>query len=211
MTTSEPPYNNSAENSLNKRLDTPFEARSIEISPNSHWMRQRPWRFLAFGLGTGLSPIGPGTVSTLWAWIAALVYQMLFPSLSVGESIIFLSLGLVIGSYACGLTGRDLDQPDHGGIVWDEILAFWFILFFILPGSWLVQVLAFLIFRYFDIAKPSPIKVVDQYFKNWQPSPEQVPYAIWIRGFGVMVDDILAAMATLLVLSIVIRIGVISL
>jgi hypothetical protein len=92
-----------------------------------------------------------------------------------------------------GLPVENLGQPDHGGIVWDEILAFWFILFFILPCSWLVQVSAFLIFRYFDIAKPGPIKVVDQYFKNWQPSPEQTAYAIWIRGFGVMVDDILAA------------------
>jgi phosphatidylglycerophosphatase A len=85
------------------------------------------------------------------------------------------------------------------------------ILFFIIPSSWLVQSLAFVLFRFFDIAKPGPIRMVDQYFKDWQPSPRLAPYASWIRGFGVMVDDLFAALATLFVLTILIRLGLISL
>jgi phosphatidylglycerophosphatase A len=85
------------------------------------------------------------------------------------------------------------------------------ILFFIIPSSWLVQSLAFILFRFFDIAKPGPIRMVDQFFKDWQPSPSLVPHATWIRGFGVMVDDLFAALATLFVLSILIRLGAITL
>lgn len=184
--------------------------RLMTITPTANWIKDRPWRLFAFGFGTGLSPIGPGTVGTLWAWIACLAYHVFYPSLQTVESIVLLIGGLILGIVVCGLTGKELGKTDHGGIVWDEILAFWLILFFIIPSSWQVQSLAFVFFRFFDIAKPGPIRMVDQYFKDWQPGPNLTPYATWIRGFGVMVDDLFAALATLFVLSILIRLGALT-
>jgi phosphatidylglycerophosphatase A len=184
---------------------------SVGVTPTFKWVKDRPWRLFAFGFGSGLSPLGPGTVGTLWAWIATLTYHIFYPSLATSESIVLLIAGLILGIVVCGLTGKELGKTDHGGIVWDEILAFWLILFFVIPCSWIVQSLAFVLFRFFDIAKPGPIRSVDLYFKEWQPSPRLEPFAAWIRGFGVMVDDLFAALATLMVLSILVRFGVISL
>ena len=76
---------------------------------------------------------------------------------------------------------------DHGAIVWDEIVAFTLVLFFT-PAGYAWQVAAFLLFRFFDIVKPPPIRYYDRKWKS---------------GFGVMFDDLLAAFYTLLVLALV--------
>lgn len=68
-------------------------------------------------------------------------------------------------------------MPDHGGIVWDEIVSFAAILM-VIPADALHWILAFVAFRFFDILKPWPIRYFDSRFKN---------------GFGVMFDDVLAA------------------
>ena len=83
-------------------------------------------------------------------------------------------------------TGRALGVPDHGAIVWDEIVAFMLVLFFTPPG-YVWQACAFLLFRLFDILKPPPIRYFDRKLKN---------------GFGVMFDDMLAAFYTLLALAV---------
>ena len=91
----------------------------------------------------------------------------------------------VLGAWACGVTGRALGRPDHGGMVWDEVVAFLLVLFFTpRDGYW--QAFAFLIFRVFDIVKPPPIRYYERMVKG---------------GFGVMLDDVLAAFYTLLVLA----------
>jgi phosphatidylglycerophosphatase A len=88
--------------------------------------------------------------------------------------------------WACEVTGRALGSPDHGGMVWDETTAFLLVLFFTpVYGYW--QVAAFLLFRLFDIVKPPPIRYYERLVKG---------------GWGVMIDDILAAFYTLLVLAI---------
>jgi len=81
-----------------------------------------------------------------------------------------------------------------------------------MPASMWGQIWAFLLFRFFDAVKPGPIKTIDRYFKTWQPKverldqPKRIPSWI-VRGFGVMIDDIAAALATLLVIAISVRIG----
>jgi phosphatidylglycerophosphatase A len=82
--------------------------------------------------------------------------------------------------------------PDHVGLVWDEFVAFWLVLWLV-PQSLPAQALAFVLFRFFDVVKPPPIRQVDARFKG---------------GFGVMLDDLLAAGYTLLVMAIVVRFGV---
>lgn len=178
---------------------------SVEI-PNLTWLLQRPARLLAFGFGSGLSPAAPGTVGTLWAWFMALLFQNIWnepvPEFIVG----FLAFGFVIGVVVCGITGNDLGKPDHGGMVWDEVIAFWIIMALMLPTSFVNQLIAFAIFRYFDAVKPGPIGMIDNWFKEWRPSESLSAWQVTaIRGFGVMIDDLAAALATLLAIALAIR------
>ena len=171
------------------------------------WLLSRPWRMLAFGFGSGLSRIAPGTVGTLWAWAVALVAQLFLPNWSHLDVILILCVGFLLGIWSCGKTGADLGVFDHSGMVWDEIIAFWLILFFIFPANWKVQLMVFILFRFFDIAKPGPIRLIDTYFKNWVPGRILGQWPNTVRGFGVMIDDLLAALFTLLVLSIFAKFG----
>jgi phosphatidylglycerophosphatase A len=100
-----------------------------------------------------------------------------------GVSIIAFAL---IGVWAAEVTGRHLGIADHAAIVWDEIVAFLLVLYFVGDDVFLIGV-AFFLFRFFDIAKPPPIRQLDRAFKN---------------GFGVMVDDLAAAGYTLLALAL---------
>jgi phosphatidylglycerophosphatase A len=138
---------------------------------------------IALGFGSGLSPLAPGTVGTLWSWLAfAVADRWLEPV----HWAIVLPLAFLLGIWACERTARDLGVADHGAMVWDEIVAFWLVLLFV-PGGWLAQFGAFVLFRFFDIVKPPPIRHYDKRLKS---------------GFGVMFDDLLAALYTLLVLAI---------
>lgn len=147
------------------------EGTTSATQPTLAFLLAHPAHFLALGFGAGLSPRAPGTVGTLvgfplflllagsplyWAWIV---------------------LFLTVGVWACGVAGRALGVHDHGGLVWDEVAAFLMVLPFA-PPTLLGYVLAFALFRLFDIWKPFPIAWLDA----------RVP-----GGFGVMLDDVLAA------------------
>ncbi|TXL66385.1 phosphatidylglycerophosphatase A family protein [Zeimonas arvi] len=146
-------------------------------------MRGRLSHWIALGFGSGLSPVAPGTVGTLWAW---LVFVVADPLLSPAHWAIVLAAGFLIGIWACERTARDLGVADHGAVVWDEIVAFWLVLLFA-PGGFGAQLAAFVLFRFFDIVKPPPIRHYDAKLKN---------------GFGTMLDDLMAAFCTLLVLAL---------
>lgn len=169
---------------------------------NLSWLLKRPWRLVAFGFGSGLSQLAPGTVGTLWAWAFALILGALFPNWPPLDIAILLLIGFLLGIWACGKTGEELGVFDHSGMVWDEVIAFWIILFFVLPGGWLLQCSAFILFRFFDIVKPGPIGWVDAFFKEWKPEGFLGQWPKTFRGFGVMIDDLLAAFFTLLVMAI---------
>lgn len=175
----------------------------LQTIPNWSWLWRRPLRAIAFGFGSGLAPKAPGTFGTLWAWASGMLFYTLFPETPFFWVSLLLCLGFLLGIWVCGETGDDLGQPDHGGMVWDEIIAFWGILAFILPASFVIQLLAFALFRFFDAVKPGPIRVIDNFFKTWKPQTIwQKKSATYILGFGVMVDDLLAAFFTLLVLAL---------
>lgn len=151
-----------------------------------------PWRFIfthpahfiSCGLGSGLSPVASGTAGTLFAWA---IYPWLRSHFDEQGFAIFLLAAFLVGIYACDKTGRDLGVADHGAMVWDEIVPFWFVLF-LTPEGWLWQSAAFLLFRFFDIFKPPPARFFDISMKN---------------GLGVMMDDAVAAAYTLLALALV--------
>ncbi|XLM22816.1 phosphatidylglycerophosphatase A, partial [Chromobacterium piscinae] len=84
----------------------------------------------------------------------------------------------LIGVYVCDVTGKALGVHDYGGIVWDEVVGMLLVLAFA-PASWAGWLLAFALFRLFDIVKPWPIRWFDQRVGG---------------GFGVMIDDVIAAL-----------------
>lgn len=155
-------------------------------APDGKFLLAHPSHLIACGFGSGLSPWAPGTVGTLFAWMA---YLVLKPHFADGPFLAFLALCFAFGVLACQRTGRDLGVADHGSIVWDEIVPFWLVLVFTPPGLvW--QGLAFLLFRVFDILKPYPANRIDARMKN---------------GLGVMLDDAVAAGYTLLALALLVR------
>ncbi|HEV7914999.1 MAG TPA: phosphatidylglycerophosphatase A, partial [Albitalea sp.] len=146
------------------------------------------------GFGSGLSPIAPGTVGTLWAWLAFLVLQ---PHMTEWRWALLLVASLAVGWWACTLTARHLAVADPGSIVWDEVLAFWAVLWLVTPAGFWTQAAAFALFRLFDAAKPGPVAWADQRFKGKRGQPIG-----WRQGFGILFDDLVAALCTLLVIAL---------
>ncbi len=151
--------------------------------PSLRFLFARPAHFVALGFGAGLAPVAPGTFGTLVAIPIAMGLHAYAPD-AVYLAVVAAFLG--VGIWAAAITGRDLGLPDHGAIVCDEVVAFLLVLFFVSSDGVSVA-LAFLLFRLFDIVKPPPIRQLDAALKN---------------GFGVMLDDLVAAGYTLLVLAV---------
>lgn len=136
-----------------------------------------PVHFLALGFGSGLAPKMPGTCGTVMALVVLLLAQWLFAPLSDLLYLFVVSLSAFAGIYICGKTADDLNTHDHGGIVWDEFVGFWLCMFLV-PFTWHWLLVAFILFRIFDIVKPWPIRWIDQRIDG---------------GFGIMLDDVIAA------------------
>ncbi len=133
-----------------------------------------PIHWLAFGLGSGLSPKAPGTAGTL---AALRIYWFFLMDLEPAAYLLVLLVTAVIGVYFCDKTAKDLNVHDHGGIVWDEWVGMWLTLF-LAPAGWEWMLVGFVLFRFFDIVKPWPIKWFDQHVHG---------------GLGIMIDDVVAA------------------
>ena len=178
MTNPEPSVTEAADSSLSA---TPRK-------PTADFMLSHPAHLLAFGFGSGLSRWVPGTIGTLFGWLLFHAMSVRWPEvLTPPVWGLLIVVGFVIGVWACDRTGRALGVPDHGAMVWDEIIAIWLVMLFVTPASFKAQLAAFLIFRFFDMTKLPPIRQFEQRFKG---------------GFGVMADDIIAAFFTPLVLAL---------
>lgn len=161
---------------------SPASRREAGERANLRFIFAHPAHLIAFGFGTGLAPKAPGTVGTLLG--LPLYWAIISIAPDLPNQIILLIATFVLGIWACGRTGRALGVPDHGGMVWDEIVAFALVLLFT-PAGWLWIALAFALFRLFDILKPWPIRLADTRLKG---------------GFGVMFDDLLAALYAIAVI-----------
>jgi phosphatidylglycerophosphatase A len=152
------------------------------MKPDARFLMSHPAHFIALGFGSGLARTAPGTFGTL----AALPPFWLLQQTGAGQPamLLIIAAGFALGIGACAVTGRNLGSADHGGIVWDEIVAMWLVLAFT-PANWIWWLAAFGLFRFFDILKPWPIRFFDARLKN---------------GFGVMFDDVLAACYALLII-----------
>ena len=158
------------------------------------FMLRHPAHWIALGFGSGLAPKAPGTVGTLWAWAAFLVLDLWLSDAQWGWLI---GGGTLVGWWACTVTARHLRTPDPGAIVWDEVLAFWAVLWLVMPAGFWGQAVAFALFRFFDAAKPGPVRWADGLFKGERGRPVG-----WAQGFGILFDDFVAAGCTLLVIAL---------
>ena len=164
------------------------------IRPTLAFMWRHPARWIALGFGSGLARWAPGTVGTLWAWAAFLVIA---PWMDDARWALLIGGGTLVGWWACTRCAQHMNVPDPGAIVWDEVLAFWLILWLIAPAGLAGQVVAFGLFRYFDAAKPGPVGWADRLFKSERGAPIG-----WAQGFGILFDDVVAAACTLVVIAL---------
>lgn len=148
--------------------------------PSFRFLFSHPNHFISLGFGSGLAKKAPGTFGTL---IGLPLFWLIAPY-SIGQQLIIITALFVLGIYFCTFTGRALGIVDHGSIVWDEIVAIMLVLTFT-PLQWQWWLAAFILFRLFDIWKPYPIHQLEAKFKN---------------GFGVMFDDLLAAIYAIICL-----------
>lgn len=133
---------------------------------------KNPIHFLALGFGSGLAPKAPGTFGTL----AALPLYFIMMNLSLPVFIAITLIITVVGFWICDIAAKDMQVHDHGAIVWDEVAGM-LITMIAAPVGLLPLFVGFALFRFFDIIKPWPIKLLDRHVKG---------------GFGIMIDDVLA-------------------
>lgn len=164
------------------------------LRPGLWLLRRSPLHWVSLAMGSGLSPVAPGTVGTLWAWLA---WRVLDPWLNTAGWAVVLVAGFFVGWWACTATARALRVADPSCVVWDEVLAFWLILWIVTPAGWGLQLAAFVLFRLFDAVKVGPVGWADRLFKA---APGQPPG--WAQGFGILFDDLVAALCTLMVMAL---------
>lgn len=152
---------------------------------------KRPHQFFGLGFGTGLAPKAPGTFGTL----AALPFIFITMHFPIWLQIVFAIVISVFGIWACGKTADDLQVHDHPAIVWDEVAGFYITMIGV-ALSWQALLVGFLLFRFFDIVKPGPIRILDKRMHG---------------GVGIMADDVLAGIFSLICLQALIKVGLLPL
>lgn len=151
---------------------------SSTINPKTIF--SNPIHWLAFGFGSGLLPKAPGT----WGTIVAIPLWYLLSSLTLPRYLLATLCLSIIGIWICEQSSKKLGVHDHPGIVWDEFCGY-FVTMIALPATWQWALAGFVLFRFFDIVKPWPIKWLDTKVKG---------------GFGIMIDDIIAGIFSLAIL-----------
>ena len=174
--------------SVLRPADTPPRTAPM-ARPTLAFMASHPAHAIALGFGSGLARFAPGTVGTLWGWATFAVMQ---PWLSDSGWALVIAANLLLGWWACTVTARHMGLPDSSHMVWDEVVAIWLVLWVLAPADLGTQLAAFALFRFFDAVKFGPMAWADQAFKGFGPR----------GGFGVMLDDLVAAGCTLLVVAI---------
>lgn len=142
---------------------------------------KNPVHFLALGFGSGLAPKMPGTFGTVAA-LPLVIVSTMFLDLTAYMAITLIAS--VVGIWLCGKTASDMGVHDDSSIVWDEIAGM-MIAMIAIPLTWQNLLIAFALFRLFDILKPWPISLLDKNLHG---------------GLGIMLDDIVAGMAALAIM-----------
>lgn len=150
-----------------------FNTFSMNVKTELQNLWKKPLHFVAYGFGSGLAPVAPGTFGTL----AAVPIYLILSFLDLGWYLFFVTLFFALGIYLCQVVSEELGVHDHQSIVWDEIVGFLLTMAWV-PLSFSTVFLGFILFRIFDILKPWPITLADEKMSN---------------SLGIMLDDVLAA------------------
>lgn len=160
--------------------------RSYQVPPLPASIWKNPWHFIAFGFGTGAIPIAPGTFGTL---ITIPIYLYL-TTFSLTFYFVFLIAFTVFSIWLCEKVSREIKIDDHQGMCIDEMVGFLVTMFHAPYGfSWII--FGVILFRFFDIVKPWPIRQIDDRMKG---------------GLGMILDDVLAGVYSLIIIQIFARI-----
>jgi len=152
--------------------------------PSSVW--RKPSHFIAFGFGSGAMPFAPGTFGTLMAIPFYLALSLLLPNTLYLIAVIFITLASM---WLCDIVTNEIKVQDHSGMCLDEIVGYLVTMCYA-PHGWQWILLGFVLFRLFDIWKPWPISYVDQKVHG---------------GIGIILDDALAGIVSLIILQIIKR------
>jgi len=137
---------------------------------------------IATGFGAGYLPKAPGT----WGSLLALPLHFFLSQLTPNHYALALGGIFFLGVITAGQAEKILDRKDPGVIVIDEVIGM-LITLIGAPDNPLVWLAGFLIFRFFDIVKPYPIRLIDQRING---------------GMGIVLDDVLAGIYSCIVLQI---------
>jgi len=159
-----------------------MSSKNPKIENLSNKVLSNPIHFLAFGFGSGLAPFAPGTFGTL----AAIPLYLLIQPLTLPLYLLITTIVCITGVWICGKSSDLLGVHDHSGIVWDEFAGY-FITMIAAPVGWVWIIVGFALFRLFDIWKPWPISILDKQIHG---------------GLGIMLDDILAGVFSLIILQL---------
>ncbi|MCL5272666.1 MAG: phosphatidylglycerophosphatase A [Gammaproteobacteria bacterium] len=143
---------------------------------------QDPIYFIAFGFGSGLMPVAPGT----WGTLAALPLYLLMRDTHWTVYLFLALIAFAVGVWVSDKVSKDLGMHDYKGIVWDEVVGY-LLTMFLAPKGFTWMILGFILFRIFDIWKPQPIRYIDQKVHG---------------GLGIMLDDVGAALPAWFIMQI---------
>jgi phosphatidylglycerophosphatase A len=150
---------------------------------NRKFLSQNIYHFIALGFGSGLFKKGPGTAGSL---AAIPIFYLLLNLPSLLQWLFVITL-FFVGLYSSNKVIAVIDQKDPSFIVIDEIVAVLF-LFILIPSNIKLLAFAFILFRIFDIFKPFPVSWAENYFQG---------------ALGIMMDDIVAALLSLIVIRVI--------
>ena len=142
-----------------------------------------PWVFIACGFGVGALPFMPGTYGT----VVGVGLYWLIHSLPLWLFSLVLVAACLAGVLLCGRANKAFGTDDHPAAVWDEIAAFGWVMWGV-PFNPILIVIGFVLFRFFDIVKFGPVRWLDRNLHG---------------GWGVMLDDIVAAIFSCIVLHLI--------
>ncbi|WED43679.1 phosphatidylglycerophosphatase A [Legionella cardiaca] len=153
---------------------------------NASRLENKVWRdpsyFIAFGFGSGLLPVAPGT----WGTLAAIPLYLLIMGQSLGIYLAIVVAAFILGVWVSDKVSRELGVHDYSGIVWDEVVGY-LLTMTMAPAGVLWIIIGFFLFRIFDIWKPQPIRTIDRHVRG---------------GMGIMLDDVLAAIPAWLIMQL---------
>jgi phosphatidylglycerophosphatase A len=146
---------------------------------NKNFILKNPHHMIALGFGTGLYKKAPGTLGTL----VAIPFFIAINKVDIYLQLLFVVMVFILGIWSSNVTSTSLKLKDPSCIVIDEIAAFLLLLILISPNLYQL-IYAFILFRLFDIWKPYPISWLENRYSG---------------GFGIMIDDIAAALMALII------------